>query len=806
MLKCSYVIARCVMVFLAAGSIAGLATVAAAQSITQPTAAGGDLGQRDEIEEIVVTANKRSQSLQDVGVTATVLGASELAERNIVTLADIAEAVPGLSYAASNNNTPVFTLRGVGFNEASLAAYPTVSVYLDEAPLAFPVLADQGAFDLQRIEVLKGPQGTLFGENSTGGAINYIAAKPTDHFSEGEDISYSRFNTVELNAFVSGPLTDTLKARVSGHFVNGDGWQQSYTRDDTLGKAHVYAARIILDWTPASAVRFSFTLNGWGDQSDPEAGQLIAIDQQNLAGAKTAVTNYPYSPFNDRAADWSNSGPSPSGQSVPFRPMSDRKMVQTMLRSDADLSDTVTLTSLTSFVHFTQTQSVDYDGMALNDVDIPRNDGSIRSFYEELRLSNGAHSDFRWIAGSNYQESRVLENDAITYSDSSNDNPSLNYLYENGFNSNTYRRDYAFFGNVEYDLANQWTIIGGARYTDSLTRVRLCNYDLGDGHGAGLLRALGEELTGQVLPALTPGQCFSLNYQDIPGSPYYDTLDQDNVSWRAGINYKPTPDVLLYATASRGYKAGSFPTISASSFKQYDPVTQESITAYEGGEKASFFDHTLTVDSAAFYYNYLNKQIEGKELDPVFGVLNALVNVPKSHLYGVETEASLHPMKGLDFRASVTYIQSRVDNYIGTNVIGGQQNFVGDTIPFSPKWQAEFDAQYKWTAGEIHPFVGGEVETRTATSTYIGGENIVIADTSTSGTAPGVSRPFEIDPYTLVNLRAGMDWNDGKWRAMLWGKNVLNRYYWQNSIFGFDTAYRLAGRPATYGVTVSYAF
>src|SRR5450631_3981436 len=110
--------------------------------------------------------------------------------------------------------------------------------------------------DMQRIEVLKGPQGTLFGENSTGGAINYIAAKPTDQFSQGEDVSYGRFNTKEINAFVSGPLTDTLKARVSAHIIRGDGWQESYTRNDTLGKTEVYAGRAILDWTPSSTARF----------------------------------------------------------------------------------------------------------------------------------------------------------------------------------------------------------------------------------------------------------------------------------------------------------------------------------------------------------------------------------------------------------------------------------------------------------------------------------------------------------------------------------------------------------------------
>jgi iron complex outermembrane receptor protein len=762
--------------------------------------------QGGELDEVIVTANKRSQALQDVGVTAVVLGASELAERKITSLADIAQAVPGLSYSVSESNTPVFTLRGVGFNEASLAAYPTVSVYIDEAPLAFPALASQGAFDLQRIEVLKGPQGTLFGENSTGGAINYIAAKPTDQFSQGEDVSYSSFNTKEINAFVSGPLTDTLKARVSAHIIRGDGWQQSYTRNDTLGKTEVYAGRAILDWTPLSTARFALTLTAWEDKSDPQAGQLVAIDQQIPAGGRPGITNYPYPPRNDRAADWSETGTSPSGATVPFRPKSDRKLVQAILRSDVDLSDTVMLTSLTSFVHLTQHQVEDYDGTALNDDDIPFNDGSIRSAYEELRLTNGAAGDFRWIVGSNYQQSRILESDAITYSDSSESIPALNNLYENGYESNTNRRDYAFFGNTEYDVTRQVTLVGGARYTDNRTDANICNYDLGDGKVAGLVTELGSLLTGTTLPPLKASQCVSLDYQNIPGPRYIDTLHQDNVSWRVGVNYKPVDGLLLYATGSRGYKAGSFPTVSASSFNQYNPVTQESVLAYEAGIKTTFLNRMVTVDAAAFHYEYDNKQIRGKVLDPVFGVLNALVNVPKSHIYGAEAEAGWHPLRGLDFNLAVTYVETRIDEYEGTSVLGAQENFAGNGIPFSPKWQAELDGQYRWNMGAVSPFVGGDVEIRSATSSYIDGQNITIPTTASSSSAPGVLHPFEINSYTLINLRAGLDWDEGRWSAMLWGKNVANRYYWQNVIYAYDTGFRFAGRPATYGITVSYKF
>jgi iron complex outermembrane receptor protein len=163
--------------------------------------------------DIIVTAQKREQNINKVGLTITALGAGALEERNIQSAQDIAQAVPGLSYTESANNTPVYTLRGVGFYDTSLGSYPTTSVYLDQVPLPFPILTSLTAFDLERIEVLKGPQGTLFGQNSTGGAINYIAAKPTDTFSAGIEGSYGRFDGFRQRSLGRGPTRPHRRAR-----------------------------------------------------------------------------------------------------------------------------------------------------------------------------------------------------------------------------------------------------------------------------------------------------------------------------------------------------------------------------------------------------------------------------------------------------------------------------------------------------------------------------------------------------------------------------------------------------------------
>jgi len=190
------------------------------------------------LAEIVVTANKVEEASSKVGLTIQTIDDKALTEQHIASLQDLAEAVPGLTFTQTESSTPVYTLRGVGFYETSLAAYPDVSVYLDQAPLAFPVQTTLSLFDVQRVEVLKGPQGTLFGNNATGGAINYIANKPTTEFAAGTDLSYGRYNTGQIDGYISGPLSNTLLGRFAfATTASADGWQHSQTREDTNGKA-----------------------------------------------------------------------------------------------------------------------------------------------------------------------------------------------------------------------------------------------------------------------------------------------------------------------------------------------------------------------------------------------------------------------------------------------------------------------------------------------------------------------------------------------------------------------------------------
>ncbi|KAK0351335.1 hypothetical protein LTR94_025355, partial [Friedmanniomyces endolithicus] len=219
-------------IFKAQASVLALmsAVPALAQAQAEPARSGQSARSNDASADIIVTANKREQSLNSVGLTITAASTEELSNRGIEGPADLAKLVPGFTFTQSIYSTPVFTLRGIGLYDATFGAAPSVSVYTDQIPRNVPVMSDALDLDIERVEVLKGPQGTLFGQSSTGGAINYIVGKPTKSFSAGFDASYERFNRAELSGFVSGPLTEGVAARLALKGVSGGAWQHSLSR------------------------------------------------------------------------------------------------------------------------------------------------------------------------------------------------------------------------------------------------------------------------------------------------------------------------------------------------------------------------------------------------------------------------------------------------------------------------------------------------------------------------------------------------------------------------------------------------
>src|SRR5882757_3138228 len=267
----------------------------------------------EQLAEVIVTAEKRAERLNDVPLSVTAATGDELVRAGVSSAADLEKVVPGFIFAASSYGSPIYSIRGVGFYDDAMAISPAVSVYVDQIPLPFPRMTEGATLDLERVEVLKGPQGTLFGQNSTGGAVNYIAAKPTSSFAAGGDLAYGRFNEVDVGGFVSGPVATGLNARLAVRSETRDDWQVSNTRNDTIGKRNFQAARLLLDWHPIDPLSIELNVNGWLDKSDTQMGQARAYLPVSGAPPLTPVTlqsatnliNYPYlTKDSNRIADW----------------------------------------------------------------------------------------------------------------------------------------------------------------------------------------------------------------------------------------------------------------------------------------------------------------------------------------------------------------------------------------------------------------------------------------------------------------------------------------------------------------------
>ena len=764
----------------------------------KPAGASGD---------IVVTANKREEKLNRVGLSVTAIGGDALSERRITSVQDIAAAIPGLKFAESGSSTPIYTLRGVGFNESSLGVYPSVSVYIDEIPLPFPVLALHAAYDLQRVEALKGPQGTLFGENATGGAINYIAAKPTRDLHYGGDISYGRFNQIDGNAFISGPLGGGFSGRVAVTGMHSEGWQKSLTRPgDRNGATKYIAGRASLAYQ-GNGLRVLATVNAWRDKSQPQAAQFIALRPQISGQSQPAELTAPFADGDARLADWNTTGVFGN-----VRPRSDRKYIQGALRVEADLGSFATFTSLTSYQSLKQLQFVDLDGTAGSISQLGPNYAQIHSFNQEVRLANQGPSAFRWVLGANLEKSRSHENQSNDFSGSSQNNAGALFITSTGDDVLQKFRNAAVFGNVQYDLNRAITLKGGVRYTSARDKADICGYSNGDGHVAQLFNVIATFYTATVpFTPITTGDCYVLNFQGVPGSVFHDTLKEHNTSWLAGIDYHIDQDRMLYANISRGYKAGSYPSLHGSTFTEFIPVSQESVTAYEAGFKGSFADRRVRFNAAGFYYDYRGKQVRGKLVDPIFNILDTLLNVPKSEIYGFETELTVKPVPELTIGGNLTYLKSKIkpssgQNFTGPNVYGIQQSFTGAELPFTPKYSYAMNAEWRHEmASRSVVFAGVDVHGQSSSVTALGGRAITFAPLAIRNIT-STDHPFIIPAYTLVDARVGYQLPNKGPTIMLWGKNIFDKYYFTNANQYLDATVRFAGMPATYGATLSFKY
>ena len=761
-----------------------LSNTAAADDGTRSSSTASPSG----LEEIVVTAQKRSESVNKVPMTLQAITAETLDNRNITTVADLTKIVPGFHAGDSGYGTKVYTLRGVGLNDYGVGSSPSVAVYLDEVPLGLPIMIEQAPLDVERVEVLKGPQGTLFGQSSTGGAINYIAAKPTDQFAAGGILNASDWGEFEGTAYASGPLTDTLKARLSVRSVQGGEWQYSTTRNDKQGASDVKQGRVLLDWKPNDALNVNVNVNGFRDKSDTQAPQLIEIHPVNPAIAHPDFLSHPIVTGSNRAADWDADWPMDRND----------KFIQEAIRVDYAATDSITFTTLASYQDMNFDHFFEYDATETPTA-TSRQYGDFNSYNLEARLA-GQMKQFNWIFGASYEDMDVDDNvySGAPWYTGGQPFPDLPRLQQLNTRLLQKVENYGIFADAEFSVTSALKLYGGVRYSNSEHKGSSCNYDGGPGNEAGnIINRLQEVYAAagvKTTPFVPVSSSTCLVLDDLEGTinPVKVQLDlkEDNYSFRGGFDYTLANDVLLYANFRRGYKEGILPIIPGFFASQSVPATQERLDAWEGGVKAPLFGRRIQLNGAAFYYDYKDKQVLGNRTDLVFGTLTRQINVPKSRIWGVEGELVASPIDGLTVSANATYLNSRITgHFVNVNSAGKTGDLYDSRLPYSPKFSGSADAEYDWpVTSSFNAFAGASVTYRSSTNATFKNDELP-AD------------KFEIDSYGLVDLRAGIHAPEGNWRLTAWVENVGNKYYWPVAYTSADAGYRYTGMPRTYGVS-----
>ncbi len=744
------------------------------------------------LEEIVVTAQKRSENINKVGITMQAFTGDMLAKKGIQSAVDLEAVTPGLTVTeAAPTGVPVYSIRGVGFADFATASSSTVGIYYNEVAIPYSVMSTGILFDLERVEVLKGPQGDLYGRNTTAGQINFVPRKPTKEFEAGVTLGFSRFNVLDAEGYVSGPLSEKAQVRVAGKVVESSkGWQRSISRGDMLGKKDKVAVRALvnLDINENASLLLDFHLTK--DNSDNQAptaydGTLIGHpDPQVLPLGQDPTPSF--SVGDNRAADWV----------LAFRPKRNNTLKGTSARLNWDITDGINLVSITAYDQFTRDDKYETDGVPFVSGNAS-NTTDIKIFSQEARLSSNNSSDLSWILGGYYSHDTMSESYKFFMDES--------YGYILGINQIDTRykqttKSAAGFAHAEYQFTDQLKLVAGVRYTHERRTWTSCTYDSGDGTYAwswnNILVPFLVVPNGLPDPGLdTPGACSI--YNDVPGSVGYGTLSpfNDKISankwmWKAGLNYSPTDDVLLYATVSKGFKSGGFNGASAQTHSQLLPYKPEELLAVEGGVKSSWFNRRLQLNAAAFYYDYKDKQ------EPTFAVtfvgnIAGLTNIPKSRVIGAEIQVLARPIDGLTIDLNATHTRSKILRYeaisgdsVWPNVITYDAS--GFDLSNAPRWHAAGTVTYEWAlTSNLDMVLGSDISYKSSTAH---------------------STQDIISDYVLVNARVGIRDMAGNWSATLWGRNIFNKYYWVSAYAGNGTYVRMNGMPVTYGITLSHKF
>jgi iron complex outermembrane recepter protein len=766
-----------------ASLLAGLSVIALSASPASAQDAAADEG---GIADIIVTAQKKSENLQEVPISIAAVSGQTVSDLHAGTLQGLQGTVPNVEIGNFSNtpNTAVFTIRGIGVIEPDPYAGNTVGIVTDGVPQYFSMGALLDLYDVDRIEILRGPQGTLFGANTTGGVVNVVNAQPTDKFEGKLDLSYGNYNHFNAGAVINVPLGDTLAARFTVSHDQRKGWVTNIVDGSDMGKRNVTIFRGALKYSPSSD--FDLTLSGEYDRARNGAPVVVAGDLPGEAefvppGFRNMYVS-PCLPAGSRCnAPNKYFSANDGGALGEVLDQSDMDTYRGTLTANVRNTGIGDITSITGYKHFNLFEFTDQDGTPVFLIDTRRQTKGWQ-FSQELRTDIEISDKIDLLLGGFYmkthydhfQHLRIEFGGGVTY------DPVLNTVTKGLpglFQRNLQDQDnnsISAFAQTYVQLTDKLKLQAGIRYAHEKTRMLAST--------ATSLSATGVTTFDGVSPDGTP------NIDLGTVAPPLGSKSWNNVGWKLGLDYKATDDVLLYGYWARGFKSGGFTGRIgvASDLGPYDP---EEVDTFEIGMKADFLDNRLRTNLSAFYTNYRDIQLaQIYFIGTVQG--NTILNAASSRIKGIEAEITAVPVDGLTLTASVAYLSAKYQRFDFIEANGTITDLSGERLQNAPKWSGSIGFNYEFPVGDMEGRIGA---------------NYTFTSEKLLTSIKDVPRS-RIQPQNLLNANIDLRVTE-RISVGIWGTNLFDKRY-INSVFDAPGTLGLVNYapPRQYGVAANFKF
>ena len=728
-----------------------LFTAAALGTLTSAIATAQDNNQ-SVIAEVLVTAQKREQSMQDVSVAVSAFSGDAIERMGFEEGLDITQQVPNMNFFAifGEASSPSVSLRGISLVNFSDSWESPVAIYVDEVYRGNPAGSAIQLFDLQRVEVLRGPQGTLYGRNTTGGLVHYVSRKPTETFEAAASASYGSFSELMVEGMVSGPLAEGIRGRVAVKSTHNDGWQTNTVTGEKLNDTQNIGYRGLLEFDLGRDG--TLLLNVHGSEADQQSvgfahmGYLEEASEDAATCAREAIqsglcTSNTFDMSGAEAVD-GQFNPSHVASGASDGLATNIETFGTSAHLTWDFGG-FKLTSITAYEELDKFLQDDGDGTEVIWFD-EQYTAIAEQFTQELRL-DGTGNRFKWVAGLYYyDDQRDLLTEAPTTADG--------LWHREDVTLDT--ESWAAFGQVEFDLTSQLVLVAGLRYTEE---DRLFDQDS------------GPSFYGDPIIAS-------------------DDFADDALTGRLGIDWRPAPNTLAYASLSTGFKSGGFSGSYNASLEATRPVDSEDIVNFELGYKTTLADGRIRLNAAAFSYEVSDYQAQ------VFLTVaegSVITNAGDVTGHGAELEVTAQVTDNFELIAGAGWLNTEFDSEQIFRVAGDEYTLDGNELPSAPELTYNFVARY------YH-----QLATR--------GELVFQGDYSWQDDH---HLQIENDPYAQHDAygiaNAKISWHAANQRlsAAIFVNNLFDEEYftYQNTL-GLDWGYAVWGKPRTAGVRVDWKY